>query len=90
MKLFLLLFLMNYIRNKLHTINLQYELYPRWSVGVIEKNGNKIKCKKDEDCPFPSACCIEPFFVFDEYCCYGWNRRKLEYAYIYNTIKSKN
>jgi len=84
MKIFIFFFL-SLIKNKLHEINLEYRLYPRW---IKKKGGYKIECIKDKDCPFPSACCDDPFFL-GKYCCNGWNHRKLEYAYVYNTITTK-
>jgi len=80
---FLLLFIapfMNLIKN----INLEYKLYPRWIKN--RKDKSRVSCVKDEDCPFPSACCNDPFFPY-EYCCYGWNKRKLQYAYSRNIIQ---
>jgi len=84
MNLFIFFFL-HFIKNKLHEINFEYRLYPRW---IKQKNGNKIECISDKDCPFPSSCCNEPFFPV-QFCCNGWNYRKLEYAYMYNTITTK-
>jgi len=67
----------------INEMNMKYKLYPRW---LTKKNGSFIECKNDSECPFPSACCNDPFFPF-QYCCNGWNKRKLEYAYNYNYIK---
>jgi hypothetical protein len=63
---------------------MKYRLYPRW----IKSRGNLINCKTDNDCPFPTACCNHPFMLV-EYCCNGWNKRKLEYAYNYQTIQER-
>uniref|UniRef100_A0A6C0JGR6 Uncharacterized protein n=1 Tax=viral metagenome TaxID=1070528 RepID=A0A6C0JGR6_9ZZZZ len=62
----------------------QYRLYPIW---LKKRSDNmRIPCKVDEDCPFPSACCNDPFFP-SEYCCNGWKARQLEYAYAKNVIQ---
>jgi hypothetical protein len=74
-----------FISSFLQNLNLKYKLYPRW---IYKKNKSKIECVTDNDCLFPAACCQDPIF-FKKYCCYGWNKRKLEYAYIYETIRSK-
>ena len=66
-----------------HRINLQYRLYPRWTLS----RDRRIPCKTDRDCPFPAACCNDPFFP-TEYCCLGWNYRKMEYAYARQIIQS--
>lgn len=79
--MFLLTFLL-FLTPFLQKINLKYKFYPRW---LRNKGGSAIECGKDEDCPFPSSCCNDPFFP-SQYCCYGWNHRKLEYAYAYKTI----
>jgi len=80
--LFIIPFARNII-NILNDINYEYRLYPRW---IKRKNGSLIECKTDEDCLFPTACCNHPFIPF-EYCCNGWNRREMKYAYNYNYIK---
>jgi hypothetical protein len=73
------------VMNQLRQINKTYKLYPQWL--KKKSDGSLIPCKQDEDCPFPAACCNEPFFPA-EFCCYGWNQRKMQYAYIYNYVKS--
>lgn len=83
MKWMLFLFISN-LMNKLNDINVKYRLYPRW---IKRKNGSLLECVEDKDCPFPTACCNHPFYPL-QYCCNGWNQRKLEYAYVYNTISS--
>ena len=74
----------------LDKINTEFRLYPKW-IWIKNKNINnieRIECEKDYDCPFPSACCNEPFFPV-QFCCNNWNKRYLEYAYIKNYIKQK-
>ena len=80
MKILSFLFISSFLKE----LNLKYKLYPRW---IFRKNKSKIDCKIDKDCPFPTACCNHPFLPY-KYCCNGWNQRKLEYAYIYETIRS--
>jgi hypothetical protein len=82
MNIFSYLFILSFLQKNMKELNLKYKLYPRW---IYRKNNSVIDCVKDTDCPFPSACCNHPFLPV-QYCCNGWNKRKLEYAYIYNTI----
>ena len=80
----LLFLFVPFILSQIKKINQTYKLYPQW---LKKSDGSLIPCKKDEDCLFPAACCNEPFFPV-EYCCYGWNKRKLQYAYIVEYVKS--
>lgn len=83
--LLLVLFLQPFAKI-MHEINKEYSLYPRWIKD--KKNRNRVPCINDSDCPFPSACCNDPFFPY-EFCCYGWNKRKLEYAYARQLIETR-
>lgn len=58
--------------------------WPKW---LKNKNGNRIPCETDKDCPFPLACCYHPILPYEQYCCSGWNKRILVRQYIYNFIK---
>lgn len=54
---------------------------------------SEIECETDEDCPYPYACCHDPFFPLkDKYCCINYKPRnvKLKRAYILNYIENKN
>ena len=85
--IFIYLFIYSFMKpffNKIKEINDVYNLYPKW---LKKKNGDVIPCENDNECPFPSACCNEPFFPV-KFCCYGWNKRKLEYAYIVEYVKA--
>lgn len=45
---------------------------------------NCIKCKTDDDCPIPFACCHDAFFpIKDKYCCKNYKNRQYKYAYNY-------
>lgn len=83
MKGLFFLFIHSIIR-EIKQLNRIYKLYPQWLKN--KSDGSLIPCKTDDDCPFPSACCNDPFFPV-EYCCYGWNKRKLKYAYIMEYVK---
>lgn len=83
MKFFLIYFLNPFIQ-KLKELNYEYRLYPRW---LKKLDNSRLPCKTDEDCLFPAACCNDPFFPL-QFCCNGWNQRKLEYAYIMEYVKS--
>ena len=76
--------ILNNFNNKVYELNKELRFYPRWIKNRSTKE--RIPCKNDNDCPFPSACCNDPFFPF-EYCCNGWNKRKLEYAYAKRVIQ---
>ena len=67
----------------IHDINVKYKLYPRW---IYKKDRSRFTCENDKECPFPTACCNHPFYPV-KYCCNGWNKRELEYAYIYETVR---
>ena len=80
------LFIVPFFSRIIKEINLEYRLYPRW---ILQKKSNgRIPCIKDADCPFPSACCNDPFMPL-EFCCYGWNGRKMQYAYAKQVIRGK-
>lgn len=71
-----------------HLLNIFPELklfkWPKWTI----HNGYKIKCKNDNDCLFPEACCHDPIIPGQKFCCTNWTKRKLEYAYQIQKIKS--
>lgn len=58
--------------------------YPIW-------HNNYIKCKTDDECPIPYACCNDPIFPMkDEYCCINYKQRKYKYNYAYAFVNKKN
>lgn len=62
-------------------------LWPIW----VKKNNVKLKCKVDDDCLFPQACCHHPIIPGDKFCCNGgYKKRILKYAFIGQEIKSNN
>ena len=83
MNILLYLFIIPLI-NKIRELNYQYRFYPRW---LKKPDSSRIHCKTDDDCIFPAACCNDPFFPL-QFCCYGWNKRQLKYAYIMEYVKS--
>ena len=48
--------------------------WPKWSKN---RNGKVTKCKYNDDCPFPEACCPHPFLPGDKFCCTGFGNRML-------------
>jgi hypothetical protein len=57
-----------------------FEVFPelifRWPVWSKSKDGNVIKCKVDQDCLFPQACCSHPILPGDKFCCTGGNKKR--------------
>lgn len=52
--------------------------WPKW----MRTNGKRMRCKTDEDCEFPQACCHHPILPGDHYCCSGnYKKRALKPAY---------
>eukprot|EP01041_Mallomonas_annulata_P001651 gene1651-3194_t len=58
-----------------------FEVFPelkfKWPKFSRTKDGNRIKCEMDSDCPFPQACCPHPIIPGDKFCCTGWGSRVL-------------
>lgn len=69
-----------------------FEVFPelkfKWPIWSKKKNGSAIKCERDQDCPFPQACCPHPIFPGEKFCCTGWGQRVMEPAYQTQEIQS--
>ena len=52
--------------------------WPKWG---RNKDGSAIECDRDEDCPFPQACCPHPIIPGQKFCCTGWGQRIMVPAY---------
>jgi hypothetical protein len=48
--------------------------WPKWSKN---RQGKVTKCKVNDDCPFPEACCPHPILPGDKFCCTGFGNRML-------------
>lgn len=48
--------------------------WPKWSK---DKDGKVKKCKTDQDCLMPQACCPHPILPGDKFCCTGFNDREM-------------
>jgi hypothetical protein len=65
------------------------ELKPTWPKWLKDKRGKRKPCKRDNDCPFPTTCCIHPIlFMEDQFCCSGWGARALVPSYVKNYIRN--
>lgn len=62
-----------------------FEVFPelklRWPTWARRKDGSAIECERDQDCPFPLACCPHPIIPGQKFCCSGWGQRVLVKAY---------
>lgn len=71
-----------------------FEVFPelkfKWPVWSKRKDGTAIKCKTDQDCQFPQACCNHPIVPGDKFCCTGFGRRIMVPAYQGQVIQSKS
>lgn len=69
-----------------------FEVFPelklKWPNFSRTKNGKKVECKIDSDCPFPQACCMHPILPGEKFCCSGWGRRALVPQYVPQEIVS--
>jgi len=64
------------------------ELKPTWPKWLKDKRGKRKPCKRDNDCPFPTTCCVHPIlFMEDQFCCSGWGTRTLVPSYVNNYIQ---
>ena len=68
-------------------VEIMMHVHLPWPKYRFDKNGFKIKCKRDEDCPFPERCCEDPIFPADNFCCTNYGTRKLIPAYAKTRMK---
>ena len=64
------------------------ELQLKWPKWGLKKDGSSIDCERDEDCPFPQACCPHPIIPGQKFCCTGWGQRIMVPAYARQEISS--
>ena len=68
-----------------------FEVFPelklKWPTWAKKKDGKAIKCKVDQDCMFPQACCPHPIIPGDKFCCTGWGQRIMVPAYAGEYLK---
>lgn len=69
-----------------------FEVFPelklKWPNFSRSKNGKRVACKVDSDCPFPQACCLHPILPGERFCCSGWGKRALVPQYCPQEIVS--
>jgi len=53
------------------------ELQLKWPKWAKNRQGKVTKCKVNDDCPFPEACCPHPILPGDKFCCTGFGNRML-------------
>ena len=66
------------------------ELKLKWPKWARRKDGQALKCEKDEDCQFPQACCPHPIIPGDKFCCTGWGQRIMSPSYQGREITSND
>ena len=64
-----------------HLFEVFPELKLKWPIWSKNKSGGMINCEVDEDCQFPQACCDNPFFIGEKFCCTGLGQRVMVPAY---------
>jgi len=61
-----------------------FEVFPelklKWPIWA-RKQGRAIKCKTDQDCQFPQACCPHPILPGEKFCCTGFGQRIMVPSY---------
>ena len=71
-----------------------FEVFPelklKWPIWARRKDGQALKCERDEDCQFPQACCPHPIIPGDKFCCTGWGQRIMSPSYQGREITSND
>lgn len=63
------------------------ELNFKWPTWSKKPDGTAVECERDEDCPFPQACCPHPIVPGVKFCCTGWGQRVMVPNYAYQQIQ---